>query len=215
MHLTAAERGMLMSKAMSDESIASIFGKSTKWVAKARAYLAEHPEIPEPCGTGRRRANGPKRQADPETSTAAAVVNDTTYVESAGVGDRDLYTLAPLNPAAVEVHEVTIYARACRADPPPGGYPPVDTRTRADCERRGIAAQVAADTERWKADPDGPKFTVTRQPPMREPAEIPAKTMRFIRWFVAAGWNRRDIAWLFDVEPGDLWAALQSEKRAA
>lgn len=193
MHLTAAERGMLMSKAMSDESIASIFGKSTKWVAKARAYLAEHPEIPEPCGTGRRRANRPKRQADPETSTEAAVVNDATYVESDAVGDRDLYTLAPLNPAAVEVHKVTIVSRVSRSDFPEGIPTPTFVL----------------------ADPNVPKATVIRQPPMREPAEIPAKTMRFIRWFVAAGWNRRDIAWLFDVEPGDLWAALQSEKRAA
>lgn len=41
--------------------------------------------------------------------------------------------------------------------------------------------------------------------------EIPAKTMRFVRWFVRAGWREQDIAWLFNLDVPSLKAAIYQE----
>lgn len=122
-------------------------------------------------------------------------------------------------------------------DPADGPWTVGDWPTLADCLSRSPFAEDFAGAPEIPADPDvlvvdmleapdfARKITLVRVEPAPvavrpipeqfgtviydQPEPMPARAIRFARWFITAGWTEREVAWLFDVKPTRLRAALE------
>lgn len=199
MKLSEAERGMLTSK-MSDDTIASIFGRRVSWVRKAREWLSD--EAAKPAPTPKKIVHldvtaylAPEpRQIDLEEAIAAAPplrfgapaqlegsdlaswLYDNTDATFAQIGE-----ISGLD--AAEVHAIA------NGDPLPEPAPMKEMRQKI--VRRPPAPRKAP-----------------AAPALRPDAEIPARVVRWATQFRDAHWTWAEISYLFEVDIGDLRVAM-------
>lgn len=196
MTLTDAERGMLLSK-MADDTVASIFGKSVKWVRKARDWLAE--EAARPAQPARLRPSivsgtAAETMAKPAPAGKLASADDTTYLET-NAGDREAYTIGALTKPP-EIYRVTVTSR----------FPSAIDMTRVLGEPGQTFMGRAEPLPATQVEKPALAPPVRRRDP--DPRVTPA-LIRYVRWFHDANtWTWREISELFEIEVEVLRDAL-------
>lgn len=202
----------ILRSSMSAGSAAMVLGRSQKWVQAKRQEMCQR-DLPAVALV----VDNPPRPPDPPQ--AAEPPPPATVAPEAETADH-----AKLYRPDVD-HPLT--DAPCRYEGP----------TLADClshspfvgDFRG-APEIPADPDVLVVDmleaPDfARKITLVRVEPAPvavrpipeqfgtviydQPEPMPARAIRFARWFITAGWTEREVAWLFDVKPTRLRSALE------
>jgi hypothetical protein len=198
------DRGFLLSK-MSDAGCASMLCTSVKWVQKGRAFLAEEkaaallaadnrpltaeippaaiaPTLQEHCLEGATRHGYLGAPLELKGAALAEWLYDNTEATLANIG---------------AITGLTMYEIKAIAD---GTYP-----TQAEIKPvQAPKASPAMSGPKPAKRPPAPRKTAA----VATLAEIPASTLRYARWFRAADWSLREVAFLFDLPRDALVAAL-------
>lgn len=224
----------ILSSSMSAGSAAMVLGRSQKWVQAKRgemcqrdlpaaALVVDNP--PRPPDPPQAAEPPPPATLAPEAEVAGQGPTKRAYGKAGPRGVDRKRADARLYRPDVD-HPLT--DPPCRYDGP----------TLDDClSHSPFVAEGFAGAPEIPADPDvlvvdmleapdfARKITLVRVEPAPvavrpipeqfgtviydQPEPMPARAIRFARWFITAGWTEREVAWLFDVKPTRLRSALE------
>lgn len=204
----------ILSSSMSAGSAAMVLGRSQKWVQAKRQEMCQR-DLPAATLV----VDNPPRPPDPPQAAEPPPPATVTPEAEGAASGRTTRAYGKNGPRGVDRKRAD--ARLYRPDvdhpltDPPCRY---DGPTLDDClSHSPFVAEGFAGAPEIPADPDvlvvdmleAPDFARQRTVIYDQPEPMPARAIRFARWFITAGWTEREVAWLFDVKPTRLRAALE------